>query len=177
MTQEQLYIKLLQEEKFSPEEIPKEFLRDFQFCKIALERVGISNFSEGQQREMNLQAVETYLYSSESVFLQYDIPEITKLVPENVSGRLGLYNSQIMELPQLKSVRGDLDLQNSQTRELPQLERVGGSLNLWNSKIKELPQLESVGGKIWVNRKNLQYWKDYFVQANRPHLADKVVAS
>ena len=195
-TQEQLYIKIFQGEKVAPEEIPKEFLKDFQFCKIALEKNRIDLFSEGQQREMNLQTVEIYLHSSEIVRLQYDIPEITKLVPENFLERLILYNSQIMEFPQLKSVGENLDLEKSQIRELPKLESVVGGLNLTSSQIKELPQLKSVGGNlllrnskirklpqlesvgftILVNREDLQYWKTHFTKTNRPHLASKVFA-
>jgi hypothetical protein len=145
MAQEEIYIKLIQGEKVAPEEIPKEFLRDFQFCKIALEKNRIDLFSEEQQREMNLQAVEIHLHSSKWICLKCDIPEIVRLVPENVSGNLDLYNSQIKELPQLKSVGRDLYLRNSQIRELPQLKSVGGGLFLDSSQIGELSQLESVG--------------------------------
>ena len=235
MTQEEIYIKLIQGRRVPPEEISKEFLRDFQFCRAALEKIGIGLFSEEQQREMNLQAVEFYFLSSKRIFLEYDIPEIARLVPENISGSLELWQSKVKELPQLKSVGGLLDLrnsqirelpqlksageflnlENSQIRELPQLEGVGGSLNLRNSQIRELPQLEGVGGslnlensqikellqlksvgwhldlyksqirelpqlklvksEIFVNKKDLRYWKDYFTQTNRPHLAEKVV--
>jgi hypothetical protein len=194
MTQEQLYIKLLQNEKVCSDEIPKEFLIDFQFCKIALERVGIDKFAEEQQREMNLQAVEMHLHASKWICLKYDIDEMVKLVPENVSGNLDLYNSQIKELPQLKSVEGYLNLHDSQIKEFPQLKSVGGSLSLRNSQIKEFPQLKSIGGslslrnsqikefpqlekveyEIFANREDLQYWKDYFTQTNRLHLAEKV---
>jgi hypothetical protein len=160
-----------------PEEIPKELLSDFQFCKVALEKIVIDKFVEEQQREMNLQAVEIYLHASNWICLKYDIDEIVKLVPENVLGNLGLYESEIKELPQLKSVGLSLHLENSQIRDLPQLESVGDFLNLHNSQIKELPKLESAGKKIFVDRGDLQYWKGYFTKANRPHLADKVVAS
>jgi hypothetical protein len=175
-TQEQLYIKLLQNEKTPPKKIPKEFLRDFQFCKAVLEKIGIGLFSEEQQREMNLQAVEIHLHSSRWIRLQYDIPKITKLVPENVLGDLDLLNSQIRELTQVRSVVGYLYLVNSQIRELTQLGSVGGHLNLNYSQIKELPQLKSVGRKIFVNKEDLQRWEDYFTQTNRPHLTEKVVA-
>ena len=136
MTPEQLYIKLLQNKKVYPYEISKKFLRDFQFCKAVLEKIGIGLFSEEQQREMNLQAVELYLYSSESVRLLYDIPEITKLVPENVLGGLYLKYSQIRGLPQLKSAGGYLSLENSEIRELPKLESIGEGLDLRNSQIR-----------------------------------------
>jgi len=148
MTQEEIYIKLIQGEKVAPEEISKEFLRDFQFCKIALEKIGIYKFSKEEQREMNLQAVEIHLHSSESIFLQYDIPEIVRLVPENISGNLELWDSQIKELPQLKSVGWNLYLSNSLIWELPQLKSVGRNLNLKYSQIKELPQLKSVGRNL-----------------------------
>jgi hypothetical protein len=154
MTQEEIYIKLIQGRRVPPEEISKEFLRDFQFCRAALEKIGIGLFSEEQQREMNLQAVEFYFLSSKRIFLEYDIPEIARLVPENISGSLELWQSKVKELPQLKNV--------------------GGGLNLWKSQIRELPQLESVEGKIWANRSNFQYWKDYFTKTNRPHLTKKV---
>jgi hypothetical protein len=215
MSQEEIYIKLLQGERVSPEDIPKEFLRNFQFCKVALEELSIKNFSESQQREMNLQAVEMHFHASKWIWLQCDIPEIVRLVPENALGDLDLGNSQIGELPQLESARGSLylensqikklpqlksvgwylnlrdsqikklpqlksiggslSLENSQIRELPQLERIGKLLTLWNSQIREFPKLESVGKKIFVDKGDLQYWKDYFTQTNRPHLAEKVI--
>jgi len=234
MAQEEIYIKLIQGEKVAPEEIPKEFLSDFQFCKIALEKNRIDKFSEKQQREMSLQAVEAHLHSLGFIHFKYDISDMARILPENVFGELSLYQSlikelpqlksvgsslhlscsQVQELPQLKSVGGDanlrdsqiqelpklesvgegldlryskieklpqlklignfLDLFNSKIKELPQLTSVGGSLYMRNSKIKELPQLTSVGEGIIVDKKSFQYWKDYFTQANRPHLVEKV---
>jgi Leucine-rich repeat (LRR) protein len=194
MIQEKLYIRLLQKERILPEEIPKEFLRDFQFCKIALEKLEIGNFSESQQREMHLEAVEFYLNSPKTIALLYDIPEIVRLVPENFLGHLSLDNSQIRELPQLKSVAGCLNLQYSQIKGLPNLKSVGGCLSLLDSKIEELPLLEAVGidlgldnsqirelprleivwGDIFIGKHLYDYWRNYFAKVNKPHLKAKV---
>jgi hypothetical protein len=194
MTQEQLYTKLLQNELPSSKGISKEFLRDFQFCKIALEKIGIDDFSEGQQMEMNLEAVAVYFSTSMDVWIKYNITKINKLIPrrfsgsmslwgsgirelshlESVGGCLDLQNSQVKELLNLESVGGHLSLENSQIRELPKLESVGKILSLYNSQIKELPSLRSVGYGFLTSGRDSQCWKDYFIQSDRPRLAEKV---
>ena len=193
MIQEQIYIKLLKGEWSAPASIPKEFLRDFQFCKIALEKHRLDLFSEEQQRKMNLLAVEHYFNCHVDLCLRYNIPEITSLLPRKILGYLSLWSSENLDLPQLefvgenlslgfskvtkivslKSVGGMLDLGNSSVRELPQLRAIRDFLNLQNSQIRELPSLEAVF-EIVVERERVGYWKDYFTKTNRPHLAEKV---
>jgi len=136
-----------------------------------LKRVGgYLNLRNSQTRELpQLKSVGLSLYLENS-----QISELPQL--ESVGGDLDLKDSQIEELPQLERVGSYLNLRKSQIRELPQLESVGGDLDLRNSRIRELPQLERVELEIFVNEEDLHYWRSYFAQTNRPHLAQKVVA-
>jgi hypothetical protein len=94
---------------------------------------------------------------------------------KEVGEYLDLKNSQILELPNLVEVGRYLNLENSKIQELPKLEKVGADLNLRYSQIQELPKLEKVEKYIWVEYEKLDYWKDYFSNTGRHHLAEKVI--
>ena len=114
------------------------------------------------------------IYVGGELYLEYSkIQELPKL--REVGGDLVLEYSEIQELPNLVEVGGSLKLINSQIQELPKLEKVGADLNLRYSQIQELPKLEKVEKYIWVEYEKLDYWKDYFSNTGRHHLAEKVI--
>jgi hypothetical protein len=146
MTQEEVYIRLLKGDSTFLEGIPKEFFRDFQFCKVALESVKIDYFLKKQQMEMNYQAVEAYLNALRHIGLSSEAANIFSSLPSGVLGSLTLITNQLEGLSNLKSVAGNFYLRSHKNGELSQLEFVGGDLSLWDSRIVGLPRLKTVKG-------------------------------
>jgi hypothetical protein len=72
--------------------------------------------------------------------------------PYTIDGNLGLIDTNIESLGNLRSVGGNLNLRYSEIESLGNLRSVGGYLNLFGTKIESLGNLQSVGGNL-----NLQH--------------------
>ena len=171
---EDFYIKLL--ESGFHFEIPPGVLGNYEVALLYLQKFGTEKLSEENLFELNPDAFGAWVQSSNSICLAWDIPELVRRIPERVSGNLNLFNSKIQELPNLREVGGDLDLRWSKIQNISNLVEVGGNLILENSLIQELPSLEEVGEFIFPDDEKLDYWKNYFMDTGRPHLAEKAIA-
>ena len=193
MKQEELYIDILKGRTLWAREVPKKFLKDFQFCKVALDRWGIQGFCWPQQLQMNREAIQAWMASENNLNLDHAHDFVYDLLPEKVVGSISMSDSSINEvarlkqvvthfdliyskinkIPFLKSVGGNLNLRGSDSIDLPSLERVGMGIVLEGSKVKELPLLVEADW-ILVKEEEYFYWVDYFNNSDRKKLADLV---
>jgi hypothetical protein len=164
------YLKIISGEEIDPRSIPCSFFRNFYFTKLALEKKMIHHFTEGQQSEMNLDAISLWMNSSTNIILYYDIPKIFELLPKEIAGGLQVFGENIVGVQKIKSIKNSLIIKYCKNISLPNLESVGWFIDMKYCDISEFPSLNYVGGYIFVDREKNKYWKNYFTATKRHNL-------